>query len=210
MQFWTSPASLLIKNSILAPSTSRRALSLLPRSSVGSLRVQLQALATRPHPLAFRSFSSSAQASALVSSSDRLVNSHDDLNPEPTDMSAAPTLSFTDKQVLTKEDGPLVWIDCEMTGLDLSSDRLLEVRLRLVLSLLALLWGADYFVLDSAQIAVIITNGNLEAVDEGVQFVIKTDKEVLDNMGEWCVDMHGKVRFSTDTRRFPQGEGCRK
>lgn len=44
------------------------------------------------------------------------------------------------------------------------------------------------------QIAVVITNGELEAVDRGIEFVIRTDKAVLDAMGEWCVDMHGKVR----------------
>jgi oligoribonuclease (3'-5' exoribonuclease) len=30
------------------------------------------------------------------------------------------------------------------------------------------------------EIAVIITNGNLDPVDEGIEYVIKTDKEVLD------------------------------
>lgn len=60
---------------------------------------------------------------------------------------------------------PLVWIDCEMTGLDLQKDKLLEV-------------------------AVIITDGNLEAVDNGIEFVIQTDKETLDGMGDWCTQQH--------------------
>lgn len=30
------------------------------------------------------------------------------------------------------------------------------------------------------EIAVIITNGRLEQVDEGIQYIIKTDKAVLD------------------------------
>jgi oligoribonuclease len=30
------------------------------------------------------------------------------------------------------------------------------------------------------EIAVIITNGNLDPVDEGVEYVIKTDKAILD------------------------------
>jgi oligoribonuclease len=46
------------------------------------------------------------------------------------------------------------------------------------------------------QIACIITDGNLEPVDEGVSFVIQTDKAVLDAMGEWCTDQHGKVTLS--------------
>ena len=61
------------------------------------------------------------------------------------------------------------------------------------------------------EIAVIITNGNLDRVDEGIEYVIKTDKDVLDRfvhrqgfadcalmapwrqnrMGEWCTKQHG-------------------
>ncbi|EPQ26799.1 uncharacterized protein PFL1_05777 [Pseudozyma flocculosa PF-1] len=66
---------------------------------------------------------------------------------------------------LTHSDGPLVWIDCEMTGL-LATDRLLEI-------------------------AVIITDAQLNPLDEGVSYVIKTEKHVLDAMGEWCVNQHG-------------------
>ncbi|KAF9652440.1 ribonuclease H-like protein [Thelephora ganbajun] len=60
---------------------------------------------------------------------------------------------------------PLVWIDCEMTGLDLSKDRILEI-------------------------AVIVTDGDLNPVDEGIEYVIKTDKNVLDSMGDWCRRQH--------------------
>ncbi|KAI9508554.1 ribonuclease H-like protein [Russula earlei] len=66
---------------------------------------------------------------------------------------------------LTYYDGPLVWIDCEMTGLDYNTDRIIEI-------------------------AVIITNGNLDIVDDGLEFVIRTEKAVLDNMGEWCQQHH--------------------
>ncbi|KAH7876708.1 ribonuclease H-like domain-containing protein [Lentinula edodes] len=41
------------------------------------------------------------------------------------------------------------------------------------------------------EIAVLITNGNLEIVDEGVEYVIRTDKEILDRMDEWCTKQHG-------------------
>ncbi|KAH9036140.1 oligoribonuclease [Lactarius pseudohatsudake] len=67
---------------------------------------------------------------------------------------------------LTYYDGPLVWIDCEMTGLDHKTDRILEI-------------------------AVLITNGNLEIVDDGLEFIIRTEKSVLDNMNEWCTNQHG-------------------
>ncbi|KAI8973996.1 ribonuclease H-like protein [Trametes punicea] len=62
--------------------------------------------------------------------------------------------------------GPLVWIDCEMTGLDPRTDKIMEI-------------------------AVLITNGDLEIVDEGVSYVIRTEKEVLDRMGDWCRVTHG-------------------
>lgn len=72
------------------------------------------------------------------------------------------------KAPLDFSSGPMVWIDCEMTGLDPRKDKILEI-------------------------AVLITNGNLELVDEqGIQFVIKTDKAVLNSMDEWCKTQHGK------------------
>ncbi|PPQ75072.1 hypothetical protein CVT26_011815 [Gymnopilus dilepis] len=63
--------------------------------------------------------------------------------------------------------GPLVWIDCEMTGLDHKKDKIMEI-------------------------AVLITNGNLDLVDEGVEYIIHVDKEHLDGMDEWCTNQHGR------------------
>lgn len=63
--------------------------------------------------------------------------------------------------------GPIVWVDCEMSGLNPRKDRLLEI-------------------------AILITNGNMELVDEGIEFVIKTDRSVLENMDEWCKTHHGQ------------------
>ena len=59
----------------------------------------------------------------------------------------------------------LVWIDCEMTGLDLARDALIEI-------------------------ACIVTDGQLNAVDDGVDLVIKPPAEALDNMPEVVRDMH--------------------
>ncbi|KDR75711.1 hypothetical protein GALMADRAFT_248363 [Galerina marginata CBS 339.88] len=63
--------------------------------------------------------------------------------------------------------GPLVWIDCEMTGLDFKKDKIIEI-------------------------AVLITNGNLELVDQGIEYVINTDQKYLDGMDEWCTEQHGR------------------
>jgi hypothetical protein len=40
------------------------------------------------------------------------------------------------------------------------------------------------------EIACIVTERNLEPVDEGISYPIKTDKAVLDAMGEWCTNQH--------------------
>ncbi|MQL71555.1 hypothetical protein Taro_003866 [Colocasia esculenta] len=77
---------------------------------------------------------------------------------------------------------PLVWIDLEMTGLDVAVDRILEI-------------------------ACIITDGNLTKMVEGPHLVIHQTKECLDNMGEWCQDHHAasgltnKVLASTITEQ---------
>ncbi|KAJ7502936.1 oligoribonuclease [Mycena galericulata] len=72
-----------------------------------------------------------------------------------------------DPKPLSYGDGPMVWVDCEMTGLDPDKDKILEI-------------------------AVLITNGNLDLVDEGIEFIIRTDKASLDGMDEWCTKQHGQ------------------
>lgn len=62
---------------------------------------------------------------------------------------------------------PLVWIDCEMTGLDLEQDCLVEV-------------------------AVIITDGQTKIVDEGIDLLIKPRPSALENMGDFVREMHAK------------------
>lgn len=41
------------------------------------------------------------------------------------------------------------------------------------------------------EIAVIVTDGQLNPLDEGVAYSIRTPKPVLDAMAEWCVTTHG-------------------
>src|SRR5580704_17971078 len=59
----------------------------------------------------------------------------------------------------------LVWIDCEMTGLDLSADALVEI-------------------------ACIVTDGELNAVDDGVDVVIKPPAVALEGMADVVREMH--------------------
>ncbi|KAI1346813.1 ribonuclease H-like domain-containing protein [Xylaria sp. FL0043] len=63
---------------------------------------------------------------------------------------------------------PLVWIDCEMTGLDPDREEIIEIFC-------------------------IITTGTLEVVDEeGWGTVVHQDKERMDKMDEWCTRVHGQ------------------
>ena len=59
----------------------------------------------------------------------------------------------------------LVWIDCEMTGLDLARDALIEI-------------------------ACLVTDGNLTVLDDGVDLVIKPPAEAVDGMLPVVRDMH--------------------
>ena len=59
----------------------------------------------------------------------------------------------------------LVWIDCEMTGLDLERDALIEV-------------------------AVVVTDGELEVLGDGVDVVIRPPDETLTQMGDVVREMH--------------------
>jgi oligoribonuclease len=59
----------------------------------------------------------------------------------------------------------LVWIDCEMTGLDLRDDALIEI-------------------------AALVTDGELNILDEGVDFVIKPPQGTIDRMSKVVRDMH--------------------
>ena len=59
----------------------------------------------------------------------------------------------------------LVWVDCEMTGLDLERDEICEI-------------------------AVIVTDSELNPLDEGLQLVIRPSAEALAGMGEFVTNMH--------------------
>lgn len=68
---------------------------------------------------------------------------------------------------MTNSSDRLVWIDCEMTGLDLENDELVEI-------------------------AVVITDFDLNLIDPGLDIVIKADDSALANMGDFVRDMHTK------------------
>lgn len=67
--------------------------------------------------------------------------------------------------VNASENDRLVWIDCEMTGLDLAVDELVEI-------------------------AVVITDFELNPIDPGFQVVIRPSDAALEHMNEFVTNMH--------------------
>ena len=67
----------------------------------------------------------------------------------------------------------LVWIDCEMTGLDLARDALVEI-------------------------ACVVTDGQLNVVDGGIDVIIKPPAEALDHMPEVVREMHTSSGLLTE------------
>lgn len=64
-----------------------------------------------------------------------------------------------------RKSANLVWIDCEMTGLDLARDALVEI-------------------------ACVVTDAELQPLDPGVSVVIKPPQEAWDRMSEFVRTMH--------------------
>ncbi|MFN2559808.1 MAG: oligoribonuclease [Jatrophihabitans sp.] len=76
---------------------------------------------------------------------------------------------------MAEREGRLVWIDCEMTGLDLRRDALIEV-------------------------AAIVTNADLEPLDEGIDVIIHAHDDVLDTMVPFVRDMHASSGLTEAVR----------
>ena len=69
----------------------------------------------------------------------------------------------------------LVWIDCEMTGLDLKSDALIEI-------------------------AALVTDGELTVLGDGVDLVIHADDDALARMPEVVEQMHAASGLTDEVR----------
>ena len=69
----------------------------------------------------------------------------------------------------------LVWVDCEMTGLDLRRDALIEI-------------------------AALVTDSELRILDEGIDIVITAPGELLDTMQPVVQEMHAKSGLTDAVR----------
>lgn len=62
----------------------------------------------------------------------------------------------------------IVWVDLEMTGLDVDKDHILEI-------------------------ACLVTDADLNIVATGPNIIIHQPEDILQNMDEWCITQHGEV-----------------
>ncbi|MBE8215176.1 MAG: oligoribonuclease [Endozoicomonadaceae bacterium] len=75
-----------------------------------------------------------------------------------------------------KSDMALIWIDLEMTGLDPKIDCILEI-------------------------ATIVTDSELNILEEGPSFVIHQSDLVLNQMNDWCKKTHAETGLSHDVKK---------
>ncbi|MBN3300464.1 small fragment nuclease [Amia ocellicauda] len=69
----------------------------------------------------------------------------------------------------------LVWVDLEMTGLDIEKDQIIEM-------------------------ACIITDSDLNVLAEGPNLIINQPDKLLDGMSDWCKEHHGKSGLTQAVR----------
>uniref|UniRef100_A0A8C4QZI3 Oligoribonuclease, mitochondrial n=1 Tax=Eptatretus burgeri TaxID=7764 RepID=A0A8C4QZI3_EPTBU len=69
----------------------------------------------------------------------------------------------------------MVWVDLEMTGLDIETDEIIEM-------------------------ACIITDSNMNIIAEGPNLIIHQPDSLLDNMSDWCKTHHGKSGLTQAVR----------
>lgn len=74
---------------------------------------------------------------------------------------------------MANEAPNLIWVDCEMTGLSIENDALVEI-------------------------AVLVTDSQLNVLGEGVDLVIRTTQEKLDAMNDFVREMHTSSGLITE------------
>jgi oligoribonuclease len=82
-------------------------------------------------------------------------------------MSQATEQNATPNEAERPNEFNLIWVDMEMTGLDPDTDRIIEI-------------------------AVVVTDSNLNILGEGPVFAIHQPDEVLDRMDSWNKGTHGR------------------
>ncbi|WP_105170992.1 oligoribonuclease [Pseudoalteromonas sp. T1lg24] len=75
----------------------------------------------------------------------------------------------------------LIWLDLEMTGLEPSQDRILEI-------------------------ATVVTDSELNVLAEGPVIAVHQSEEVLAGMDEWCTNQHGNSGLTERVRKSKHSE----
>src|SRR5512139_2989737 len=83
--------------------------------------------------------------------------------------------------IMAQDASALIWIDMEMSGLDPDRDRVLEV-------------------------AVVITDAQLNTVAEAPVLVVHQDDSVLDNMDAWNTSTHARTGLTQRVRASTHSE----
>ncbi|KAK9295020.1 hypothetical protein QLX08_010553 [Tetragonisca angustula] len=75
----------------------------------------------------------------------------------------------------TEKNNYIVWLDMEMSGLDVSTSQVLEI-------------------------ACLITDKNLKLVSKDFNVVVHQPDEILNNMNDWCLKIHQKTGLIDESR----------
>ncbi|ODN43911.1 oligoribonuclease [Piscirickettsia litoralis] len=75
-----------------------------------------------------------------------------------------------------EQAGRMIWIDLEMTGLEVKQDKIIEI-------------------------ATIVTDAELNILAEGPVYAIHQSDAVLENMNEWCIKQHGQSGLTERVRK---------
>ena len=77
-----------------------------------------------------------------------------------------------------RDKNNLIWLDLEMTGLEVTRDTILEI-------------------------AVVVTDKDLTVIAEGPSLVIHQPQEVLDTMNAWCKKQHALSGLTQEVQNSP-------
>ncbi|XP_049324846.1 small fragment nuclease [Astyanax mexicanus] len=88
---------------------------------------------------------------------------------------SASSSSSSSQSSSDRQSQRMVWVDLEMTGLDIEKDQIIEM-------------------------ACIITDSNLNILAEGPNLIINQPNELLDGMSDWCKEHHGNSGLTQAVR----------
>jgi oligoribonuclease len=89
---------------------------------------------------------------------------------------AAQTLLNKEKMSNKVTEDSIIWVDLEMSGLDVDTQRIMEI-------------------------ACVITGPNLDIIAKQESLIIKTPDEILDSMDSWCTKHHGESGLTESCRK---------